>query len=443
MSETIKQAVVRIRNHKQEVVGSGFLISSNLVLTCAHVIDRAETPIRAIHLDFAFARQRRTGWVISRLPGDRLAEYPPRDGLDIALLRLQESPPDGCRPVRLVLPGDVWDDDFRAFGFPNGHDEGVWIKGKLRDTDASGWGQLDAAPGDAGYFVAPGFSGAPVWDQKLGGVVGMIVAADRSTTVKAAFMIPTPMLLNACPDLRASEVGRELYTRKSCLLIKPRVERAEGWKQQHEDVREVILPAIEAAGLTLPDYAPEGLLIDDLSRLTIQRVSESMIVVVDANSYEKDCPFTMSPFLYYFLGLRHARGNRTILVGRTLNHLPPNLQQGPHSLSYETRNTFNRALKDVVTQILALGDEQPDNPIQEYEKQRALEEEVTLTRKALASTRQWADALQSHLSGEAAAPPDVLPLPPRPRLTVIPPPAPAFPAGSRIKYRRLGGSGES
>jgi V8-like Glu-specific endopeptidase len=44
MPEFINEAIVRIRNRSREVVGSGFLVSPNLVLTCAHVIDRADNP---------------------------------------------------------------------------------------------------------------------------------------------------------------------------------------------------------------------------------------------------------------------------------------------------------------------------------------------------------------------------------------------------------------
>ena len=41
-----------------------------------------------------------------------------------------------------------------------------------------------------GYRVERGFSGAPVWDDILGGVVGMVVAEDAKAVVKAAAMQP-------------------------------------------------------------------------------------------------------------------------------------------------------------------------------------------------------------------------------------------------------------
>jgi hypothetical protein len=50
-----------------------------------------------------------------------------------------------------------------------------------------------------GYFVVPGFSGAPVLDEMLAGVVGMIVAAETQPGVRAAFLIPADTLVEALP----------------------------------------------------------------------------------------------------------------------------------------------------------------------------------------------------------------------------------------------------
>jgi prophage DNA circulation protein len=49
--------------------------------------------------------------------------------------------------------------------------------------------------------VQPGFSGTPVWDEKEKGVVGMIVAAEKQLDIRAAFVIPTGMLVEIWPDL--------------------------------------------------------------------------------------------------------------------------------------------------------------------------------------------------------------------------------------------------
>ena len=89
---------------------------------------------------------------------------------------------------------DVWQHPVRVFGFPSGHNDGVWATGVLRGELGNGWIQMEAV-NVPGYQVEPGFSGAPVWDETLSGVVGMAVAAERQRlAVKAAFMIPTKVL---------------------------------------------------------------------------------------------------------------------------------------------------------------------------------------------------------------------------------------------------------
>ncbi|MFP5273066.1 VMAP-C domain-containing protein [Coleofasciculus sp.] len=99
---------------------------------------------------------------------------------------------------------DVWQHPVRVFGFPSGHNEGVWATGVLRGELGNGWIQMEAV-NVPGYRVEPGFSGAPVWDETLSGVVGMAVAAERQREgVKAAFMIPTKVLSQTWSVLRES-----------------------------------------------------------------------------------------------------------------------------------------------------------------------------------------------------------------------------------------------
>lgn len=61
-----------------------------------------------------------------------------------------------------------------------------------------------------GYFVTPGFSGGPAWDETLDGVVGMIVAADTSPGVRVAFIIPVDRLIEAWPELARPTVPSTL-----------------------------------------------------------------------------------------------------------------------------------------------------------------------------------------------------------------------------------------
>src|SRR6266536_2179938 len=199
-----KASIVRIFATRGDIVGMGFLASERSILSCAHVITAAlsiaentpDMPTAAISLDFP---------LIS--PGCYLSAHvsfwqppQPNGGGDIAVLQLDDSAPAEAEAVHLVSAEDMWNRPFRAFGFPGGHDAGVWAPGTLRDRQATGWVQIEQI-GTTGYRVQQGFSGGPVWDEELDGVVGMVVAEERDPTIRAAYMIPTDVLVMACPLL--------------------------------------------------------------------------------------------------------------------------------------------------------------------------------------------------------------------------------------------------
>ncbi len=254
MTIYLKSAIVRIHTAHgaaaSTVVGTGFLVTGCHVLTCAHVVTGAlglpgdaqvekpgfpeKTRFR-VHLDFPLLAPEST--LIASVSHWRPA-------IDVAVLELAGGPPAGSKPVRLVTADDLWGHSFRALGFPAGYEQGVWASGVLRGRQADGWLQIEDTK-ETGYLIAPGFSGAPVWDDALDGVVGVIVAADTDERVKAAFLIPADVLADALPDLvhayaewaqvqldadvdrlrtrrdRADEARREVRARQRVVNLRP------------------------------------------------------------------------------------------------------------------------------------------------------------------------------------------------------------------------------
>lgn len=188
----LKPAIARIYGVRGGVIGAGFLVGRREVLTCAHVVtgalglpdDTPEPPQAALYLDFPLLASG------TRLTAQAV-RWQPQD--DIAVLELTCDPPTGAVSAPLAEGGDLWGHPFRAFGFPAGHSEGVWASGVIRGPDARGWLQIEDTK-ETGYRVQPGFSGSPVWDETLRGVVGMVTAGERDPAVKAAFIIPTSLL---------------------------------------------------------------------------------------------------------------------------------------------------------------------------------------------------------------------------------------------------------
>ncbi|MFF0159905.1 trypsin-like peptidase domain-containing protein [Streptomyces sp. NPDC005263] len=187
----LEASQVRVCSAEGEVVGAGFLVSADVVCTCAHVVARAlgvsnsaqEAPGEAVDLDFPLleSRPRARAVVVSWRYG----------GLDVALLRL-ETAVEGARPVPLVDGTGVWGHTFRALGYPVGADRGVWASGTLRAGQGSGWVQMEAQ--GPGPRISGGFSGSPVWDDAQDGVVGMTVAAHRGE--RTAYLLPSAELVD-------------------------------------------------------------------------------------------------------------------------------------------------------------------------------------------------------------------------------------------------------
>ncbi len=204
MQESLEASLVRIRTADGRVVGAGFLVGERHILTCTHVISQAlglpdspaDAPQGVISLDFPLVSPHTflTACVVQWCP-------PLSDGRgDIAGLELQGDPPTKAEVVRFAPADDVWKHEFSVLGFPTGYDDGVWATGRLLGRQAMNWIQIEDVKAQ-GFAVAPGFSGTPVWDTQLQGVVGMVVAASRPTETRTAFVIPLDVLAAAWPLL--------------------------------------------------------------------------------------------------------------------------------------------------------------------------------------------------------------------------------------------------
>jgi WD40 repeat protein len=188
----LETAIVRVVADNGSAAGVGFLATGRTVLTCAHVL--SGTGSARVEFPLLPGSGCRTAKVTTLLPV--LA-----DGTgDIAVLTLETDPPPSAQPVRLVAADDLWGHPCRLFGFSGGREDGVWAAGVLRGRQAAGWVQLESCS-TTGYAVELGFSGGPVWDDQLGAVVGMAVAAEVDGDLRVAYMIPAALLSRCCPDL--------------------------------------------------------------------------------------------------------------------------------------------------------------------------------------------------------------------------------------------------
>lgn len=211
MDTSFRSSLIRIWTAEGEegiIVGAGFLVGKRRVLTCAHVVAQAldisenalELPQGVIWLDFPLVSHN------NRFAASVVLWKPlrPDGGGDIAGLELSSDPPIEANIAHIVAIRDVWQHPFNAFGFPRGQDSGVWVTGQLMDRQAMGWIMVEGLK-TQGFAIEQGFSGTPVWDPQIQGVVGMVVAASQPVELKAAFVIPTDTLLEAWPIITVQE----------------------------------------------------------------------------------------------------------------------------------------------------------------------------------------------------------------------------------------------
>lgn len=192
-------SLIRICNASGKPIGTGFLVGQQTGITCCHVVKKAVPDVGVgslVNLDFPFpeAHGQTQARVVFLDPA-----------IDLAGLAFEQPLPVDIQPVPLVDVADCWGHKFRACGFPDKYPNGVYASGRLLSRDANGWLLMEDLK-TTGYAVQPGFSGGLLWDESERGVVGMVVAADTSAGVRAAFALPVDLLSRTWPELAVHQV---------------------------------------------------------------------------------------------------------------------------------------------------------------------------------------------------------------------------------------------
>lgn len=197
MTKSLHSSLIRIFGQSGTIVGTGFLVSPCYALTCAHVVaDALSLPHNSpmpcdepIELDFPFVHEgqrllaRVTGWQEMRS-----IDQQPYGNEDIALLQILDAVPPNCGVAPMASTEAISGTNFQTYGFST--EKGQPAEGRVKSSIVGGCVVIEDPQGK-GYFVAEGFSGAPVWND--GGVIGMVVRRDY-TVERTAYMVPVGQL---------------------------------------------------------------------------------------------------------------------------------------------------------------------------------------------------------------------------------------------------------
>ncbi|WP_051370424.1 trypsin-like peptidase domain-containing protein [Streptomyces sp. 142MFCol3.1] len=156
--------------------GTGVLIDSRRVLTCAHVVCTKGRPVPEVWAAFPMADELERRHVRVReiiVPAPAAQEVH-----DVAVLVLEDEVPAGIvAPLRDPRGSALLTEPWWSFGFPDGA-LGNSADGRVGEKIGYGWVRLDTA---SQYPVLPGFSGAPVWSPGFQAVVGIVGQAESRT----------------------------------------------------------------------------------------------------------------------------------------------------------------------------------------------------------------------------------------------------------------------
>ncbi len=179
------------------VTGAAWAVDGEHLLTCAHVVldASADGPGGPVRVDFPLLR---TGCTALVLEEGWMPEAEAGMAGDLALLQLSERAP-GLQPLPSRSFRSLDGLNFSAYGFPEGYDSSLHTGGTLRKAVGLERVQLEV---DSALLVEPGFSGAAVWSDKLGAVVGMLTTRHRETEGAVAFAVPIRIIAMHSPDCR-------------------------------------------------------------------------------------------------------------------------------------------------------------------------------------------------------------------------------------------------
>ncbi|MDB9460804.1 serine protease, partial [Dolichospermum circinale CS-545/17] len=216
----LQAGIVRILNYKKNTAGTGFIVSDELVITCAHVITQKETAPETVDLVFLIDNDQKQFTASVEYWRNQNQE-------DLAVLRLKEPLPAKASPLKLGTSIQIEGHQFKTYGFPQSkQNNGVWGQGEIVGRTKHEKNNCDLIQLKSNE-ITNGFSGAPVLDQNTNRVVGVIVERtspdkgyeEMSTKtekisfpvltgrgIDTAFAIPSSVLCEVCPELKIEDI---------------------------------------------------------------------------------------------------------------------------------------------------------------------------------------------------------------------------------------------
>ncbi|MBZ4416184.1 trypsin-like peptidase domain-containing protein [Myxococcus sp. RHSTA-1-4] len=244
----LRDGIVRVLSRdRQQVLGTGFLVTDTLVVTCSHVLGSlSETERASIALEVLQSHEKVTAKLRPEFSS-------PEHVADFAVLELNRPLRGAFRTLPLGEAARSADHRFTTFGFPMGsEDTGTWAHGSIGYATGEGTFRklllLDSN-------IREGFSGGPLFDEqtrRVVGVVRFVISGRGEDALREAYASPTELLVEQCPVLRTSE---DCPYRD---LASFRESDARFWKGRTRVLEEQLLPLVKKLPRFVEVSGPSG-----------------------------------------------------------------------------------------------------------------------------------------------------------------------------------------
>lgn len=215
-NKKFESAIARIYNQDgTNVVGAGFLVTQQHILTCAHVVLAAldieenrgsitiqELPNNVIELDFPFITP------LTRIKAKVVfwRGLTNEKGEDIAGLELQDTPLNSTNSIQLISTSDLQNNNVKICGFPHDYKKDArWSFGKIYIENENAFGLVQIYTDQRSSKIEGGYSGSAVWCSSKA-VVGMLSGGHPEENDAIVYMISATVLLESWSFLSLIQV---------------------------------------------------------------------------------------------------------------------------------------------------------------------------------------------------------------------------------------------
>jgi hypothetical protein len=260
---SLESSLVRIlvgNGKPRRPVGAGFLIRSNLIVTCAHVVNTAlgrrqhaaDCPEQPVFIDFPLLKHQ------PLLQAKVMKWFPVQENSilsrieDIAVLEfLFDCRPVGTHPAQMIELENSREffsvfSKVKMCGFPIEAEHGTYVNGILQGITAKGWVEIHHQGQE---IIGHGFSGTAVWSVEKNAVCGIIVSLLNRQNASVAYMIPADTLIRALKSTAFSIKNVQFLLRERFDLS--------GISEEHKNV--IFIDMIEAVVKRIMVEAFDGL----------------------------------------------------------------------------------------------------------------------------------------------------------------------------------------